>query len=117
MHVLVVDDNSDMRDTLGFLLRAHGVRADCAANGQEALDYLHKKDPPSAIVLDLNMPVMDGWQFRQEQLRVAVFASIPVVLVSSEAGLSEVAGALQVEAYLTKPIEPGSLLDTIRRVV
>jgi CheY-like chemotaxis protein len=95
------------------LLEAEGYRVVCAANGREALDYLHHAELPCLILLDLEMPVMDGWQFRREQSRDPALASIAVVLLSGEDHLDQIANALGVARHLTKPIEFNDLLATV----
>ena len=65
--ILVVEDDEDAREAMVALLQMKGYRAVPAGNGKEALDYLHQAPVPDLIILDLWMPVMDGWQFRREQ--------------------------------------------------
>src|SRR4051812_43717388 len=81
-HILVVEDNAALRQVMRAVLEAAGYRVACAANGREALDSLRAAEPPFVILLDLSMPVMDGWQFRERQRQTAGFASIPVLLLS-----------------------------------
>src|SRR5439155_12456386 len=80
--VLVVEDDTDGRETLAELLEAEGYPVARAANGRQALDYLQRAGPPGLILLDLLMPVMDGYQFRQRQRQDPVLASIPIAVVS-----------------------------------
>jgi len=65
--ILVVDDDFSAREVLTELLRDHGYSVISAADGREALNYLQVASPPGIIVLDLMMPVMDGWEFLQHQ--------------------------------------------------
>ncbi len=113
--VLVIDDDDDIRECLMGYLEDQGFHPVGAANGQRALELL--ADPaqrPSAIVLDLMMPVMDGRMFREAQLGFAAVADIPVVLISAYADLTEVARELKIEDYLAKPIDPDHFLRAIR---
>jgi CheY-like chemotaxis protein len=80
--VLLVDDDSGVRRTLARFLGRDGIPVVEADNGQEALTYLQGGGPVSVIVLDLRMPVMDGFQFRAEQRREPALASIPVIVLS-----------------------------------
>ena len=115
--VLVIDDDEDIRESLMGYLEDHGFRALGVANGKSALDLL--ADPsrrPSAIVLDLMMPIMDGRGFREEQLRLPSLAKIPVVLISAYANLIEVASELGVSDYLAKPIDPRALIAVVREL-
>ena len=81
--ILVVEDDEDAREAMVALLQMKGYRAVPAGNGREALDYLDQAPPPDLIILDLWMPVMDGWQFRSEQMKNPRLADIPVIVVSA----------------------------------
>jgi CheY-like chemotaxis protein len=111
--ILVVEDRADTRDALRFLLQVEGYRVSVAANGREALNYLHNAEPPFVILLDLNMPVMDGWQFRQEQRLDPDLAAIPVILLSADDHLPQTAAALGAAGYFPKPIPFDALLERI----
>ena len=80
--VLLVDDDSGVRRTLARFLGRDGISVVEADNGQQALTYLKEGGAASVIVLDLRMPVMDGFKFREEQRRDSSLASIPVVILS-----------------------------------
>jgi len=112
--VLVVDDDSNTRLTMQALLEAEGYDVACAADGQEALDYLDRVGLPALILLDLAMPVLDGYQFRERQLRNPRWAAVPVILISGDRDLARIAAALGVEAYFRKPVEMGEMLDAVR---
>jgi CheY-like chemotaxis protein len=109
--VLVVDDDSDIREIVADLLVAEGFEVAQADNGRRALDAVatHR---PDAIVLDLMMPVMSGWEFLEERRHSTALGSIPVVIVSA----SEVGTAGDVSAVLSKPFDGRVLLDTLKRV-
>lgn len=109
--ILVVDDDASLREQIVALLRDEGYRTLGAANGREALDVL-ETDTPSLILLDLSMPVMDGWQFLAERERHRTARKAAVVLLS---GMSFIRDAPGVAGFLTKPIRPESLLDYARR--
>ncbi len=116
-YVLVIDDDEDIRESLMAYLEDQGLRPLGAANGQSALDLLADASRrPCAIVLDLMMPIMDGRTFREEQMRLASLAEIPVVLISAYANLTEVASELGVSEYLAKPIDPRALLTVVREL-
>ena len=80
--VLLVDDDSAVRRTLARFLGRDGLAVVEADNGQQALTYLQGGGSASVIVLDLRMPVMDGFKFREEQRRDTSLANIPVILLS-----------------------------------
>src|SRR5687768_13513003 len=85
--ILIVDDNRDLRETLAELLADEGYEAPCCEDGTAALAYLRSaKQPPVLIVLDLMMPVMSGWDFRDQQLADASLRSIPVVGMTANRG-------------------------------
>jgi CheY-like chemotaxis protein len=114
--ILLVEDNSLLRDSVTKLLERAGFAVTAAAHGEEALSRLQDSEKPALILLDLSMPVMDGWQFRRVQAKDARLASIPVVLFSGEEDLTKQAAALQSAAILEKPVEPEKLLRTVRRL-
>ena len=88
-----------------------------AANGREALERLRSGLCPAAIVLDLMMPVMDGWQFRQEQLDDPDLRKIPVVVVSAMGfRLDEVRAQLGDVELVAKPVHWGRLLEALRPI-
>jgi CheY-like chemotaxis protein len=113
--ILVVDDDSDIRDTLTEILGDEGYRVSSARNGREALAFLTAQTRPSLILLDMMMPEMDGWRFRQEQQRNPDIAGIPVVILSAHGNVREAALALGVADYLRKPLRVESLLEIAER--
>jgi CheY-like chemotaxis protein len=115
--ILLVEDDELTRSALAVTLQSQGYTVSCAANGQEAIEQLRQGPLPQLILLDLMMPVMDGWRFRREQTRDPGLASIPVVIVSADSALSERAALLEVSGYLEKPIDPGQLIDAVRQHV
>ena len=113
--VLIVEDDFDLRDALVPVLEYDGHKVVSAANGQEALERLRSMPPPSLILLDLMMPVMNGEQFRAEQLRDPRLASIPVVVVSAHAHAAERAARLGAVGCLRKPLDIDAFLDEVRQ--
>ena len=113
--ILVVEDSVATRQAVRDLLEAEGYGVACAGNGQQALDYLRQDGPPRLVLLDLQMPVLDGWHFCEQQQRTPAWASIPVVLLSAEGDLPQQAACLGVAAYLQKPVEVERLLGVVRR--
>lgn len=114
-HVMVVEDDENVRESMGQLLEEEGYRVSLAENGHEALTRLHTESPPDAIALDLRMPVMDGWEFRARQVRDPNLRLVPVVAISADG--SPEAAAISAQAYLQRPVEAKILLDTIARVM
>jgi len=114
--VLVIDDDADIRGALVDALEDEGYRAMSAANGLEALEVLRiLPTPPSVILLDLMMPVMDGWQFCAEQQRDPLLSKIPVVVVSAIRNVMEEASQVSASAYLRKPFLLKELLEMVDR--
>jgi CheY-like chemotaxis protein len=109
--VLVVEDDPDLRQMLAELLTAEGFVAEVAENGQAALDALSGGLRPRVILLDLMMPVMDGFEFRIVQRSQPAIASIPIVVLTAAA---ERAQPLQAVATLRKPIDFAKLIATLR---
>jgi len=112
---MVVEDDFDIRDTLAQILEAEGYSVSGAANGAEALEVLEKGATPALILLDLMMPVMNGWQFRAEQLKRPELADIPVVVISADAGVGKKAEAIGAADSLKKPVPLETLLDVVSR--
>ena len=81
--LLVVEDDEGARAALGDILDLEGYDVALSANGAEALEYLHNEPLPDLIILDLQMPVMNGWQFRREQNKDAEFAAVPVIVITA----------------------------------
>jgi CheY-like chemotaxis protein len=113
--ILVIEDNDALREVLTEVLQGCGYMVDVVTNGEEAIAYLADHDLPCAILLDLQMPVMNGWDFRKWQQRHAHFAKIPVIIMSGGAhGSQRIYELLRPEAYIDKPIDFGSLLNALQ---
>jgi len=109
--VLIVEDDLDTREMLGRFLELEGYNVETAENGKRALERLGSGVGACVILLDLMMPVMDGWQFRQEQIRDGSLADIPVIVVSA-AGRERLE-KIQANAYLSKPVDLDELLGCV----
>lgn len=101
--VLLVEDDEDIRTDLAAVLEDFGYRVTAVRDGAEALRYLRDADSPCLILLDLMMPVMDGWQLRLELLNDRRLAAIPVVLLSGAGNLATEAASLGAHGFLEKP--------------
>ncbi len=112
--VLVVDDDPAIRDFLSAALKAKGYRVECAWNGREALAKV-RRDPPDAILLDLKMPVMDGWCFLKDRGTLSAACRCPV-LVMSAAGGRHMARELGAKDFLAKPFDLDALLGKVAAV-
>ncbi|HYE73931.1 MAG TPA: response regulator [Blastocatellia bacterium] len=112
--ILLVEDDFDLRDMMTVFLEGEGYDVTAVANGQEAIDFLLRSGRPKLILLDLMMPVMNGWEFRRSQRQDPRLSRIPVVIISADANVREEAVQLGADSYLTKPIEFDALLKIIR---
>ncbi|MEW6055344.1 MAG: response regulator [Bdellovibrionota bacterium] len=103
--ILVVEDDHDIRENMAEFLLSEGYEVRTAANGKEALDLLNTTLAPSMILLDLMMPVMDGFRFRQEQEKDPKIAHIPVVLMTATPQVENTKTRLGAIAFIRKPID------------
>jgi len=114
--ILIVEDDPDLREALGEILRDEGYCVNGASHGGEALALLRgESSRTTLILLDLTMPVMNGWQFRAEQRLDPELSTIPVVVLSAGDRLAEQLGPLGIRDYIGKPIQLPLLLQTIER--
>ena len=103
--ILVVDDDLDIREALGAVLEGAGYRVLLATNGEHALAMLGSGQArPDLVLLDLMMPVMDGWQFRSRQLQDSRLREIPVVIISAGGNVQQKAENLSAVGWLRKPL-------------
>jgi CheY-like chemotaxis protein len=112
--VLVVDDDAAVVRPLARFLELEGFKAVVATNGLEALTYLRGGGTAAVIVLDLRMPVMDGWTFRREQLRDPALAAIPVVVLSGAD--EERVPELSASAAFQKPYDLADVTAAVRQL-
>jgi CheY-like chemotaxis protein len=115
LRLLVVEDDGTILASLSDLLREEGATLVTAANGRDALAILRASAPPDLILLDLMMPVMDGWEFRIAQRADRALAGIPIIAMSADS--SAKARAIAADAYLRKPLDLDGLVASIRRVL
>lgn len=115
MKVLVVDDDYAVLDSMKDVLEDEGYEVFLAANGLEALKELWKGTRPCVILLDLMMPVMNGWEFREVQLRDGGLAAIPTIIVTAHNRAEESAAELKAASCIRKPVRPDALLEAIGR--
>jgi CheY-like chemotaxis protein len=109
--VMVVEDDALIREMVMQVLAGEGFTAIGASNGEEALQHLREEHiHPALILLDLMMPVMNGWQFRAKQLQDPALAGIPVIVMSASDD-----DDVPAEAHVGKPFELEVLLDTVSR--
>lgn len=110
IRVLVVEDDAAIREMTVLLLETQGYATASAANGQAALDYLYHHALPHCMLLDVEMPVMNGSTFRRVQQSDPRLAHIPVIVLSAGRQSEETIAQLQPTAWLHKPFDPPELL-------
>ena len=111
--ILIVDDDADIRDSLREVLEDEGYPIVCVSNGREALDYLKTAtEHPCVILLDLMMPVMDGWQFRREQKADPAIADIPLIVITATGKRPVLIDAAEL---VMKPLDLNRLFEAIER--
>jgi CheY-like chemotaxis protein len=115
--ILVVEDEADIREILCMVLEEHGLHAVGAADGVEALQRLRERSAPELVILDLMMPRMDGWQFRDAQLHDPDLAGIPVLVLSGDGRVPVKAAELHAVGFLRKPVEIDELLSSVEHHV
>jgi CheY-like chemotaxis protein len=114
--ILVADDDDDVRESLVEILNEEGYPAYGARHGREALDKLRSGRPlPCVILLDMRMPVMDGREFRAEQLLDPRLREVPVVVITADAHAVETGAALAATEAMRKPVSLGALLEVAER--
>jgi CheY-like chemotaxis protein len=112
--LLVVDDDTDLREALEEVLRDAGYTVLGAGNGREALEVLARARPlPGLVLLDMMMPVLDGRGFAEEMHAVPEWRGIPVVIFSASAGSANAAREVGACAYLRKPADVEVLVETV----
>lgn len=108
--ILVVEDDAGIRETLSYALELEGYRVVSASNGREGIAALERVHNPCMILLDLMMPVLNGWQFVEAISKVQSYARIPIVILTA---FADTAKSIRADAIIPKPID----LDTLLRAV
>jgi CheY-like chemotaxis protein len=110
--VMIVEDDRDTREMLARFLELEGYLVRQAENGERALEELRRDGNTSVILLDLMMPVMNGWQFRSAQENDPEMSRIPVVVVTAAGPQSEIP-TISADAWVPKPVDFDKLLATL----
>jgi CheY-like chemotaxis protein len=109
--ILVVDDDLAIVATLQVILEIEGYVVETASNGAEALELIAAQ-PPALIMLDMRMPVMDGWTFARELRSRGL--EIPILVMTAARDVRRWAEEISADAYLSKPFELEDLLSAIK---
>jgi two-component system, OmpR family, response regulator VicR len=113
--ILIVDDAPDFCESLAWLLNDEGYKCRVAGNGQQAIDLLGA-ERPNLILLDWEMPVMNGLEFLTKRSRVASLRSIPVLVLSAAVNIEKSATALKA-SFLQKPLDYLGLLSRMKSLL
>jgi len=114
--ILVVEDDPELLEALSGAIEAEGYEVRRARHGLDALGQLRAgRRPPDLILLDLMMPIMNGWQFRHAQRQDSELSRIPVVVVSAKSDSEQHAAWLEADDYIQKPISLDRLLESIQK--
>jgi two-component system chemotaxis response regulator CheY len=118
MRALVVDDSSAMRAVLRMILKKQGFEVVEAKDGLDALQVLQRIEPVDLMLIDWNMPTMNGFELLRNVRADARFAPAKVVMVTTETAVTEMANALAAGAdeYIMKPFTPDVFADKLRLV-
>lgn len=115
--ILIVEDDRDIRDVLAEILSEEGYQVLVAEDGADGLRRLAEGPQPDLILLDLMMPRMDGYQFREEQRKNPAWSAIPLVLLTAGVETSDKITALGALDVVRKPVKIDFLLELIGGVV
>lgn len=114
-YILLIEDDIDISEAVETILKEEGYQIKCAFNGKEALEYLKNTEKtPSLILLDIMMPYMNGYEFREVQLSDPRIKNIPTIILSA-AGKHEETANLSFHETLKKPLDLETLLDVVKR--
>lgn len=109
--ILIADDDDDIRTTVAAILASEGHDVVEARNGMHAMQVLHRDPLPEVIILDILMPVMNGFEFLDRMQHDPRIAKIPVLAVTAHAKVGEIRGVVQV---IRKPFDLDRLLEAVR---
>ncbi len=114
--VMIVEDDRDVRDSVREALEDHGYQTVGASQGKEALELLRSSAArPCIILLDMMMPVMDGWAFRKAQMADPALSSIPVIVLTAHSSASDTARDMGAVGFLRKPLTLQELLTAVKQ--
>jgi CheY-like chemotaxis protein len=111
--ILIVEDDDDIREAISIFLEAEGYRVLGAGNGEEALRLMRSSHKVCLVLLDLFMPVKNGWEFRAEQLDDPDIADVPVIVISADQAARQKAATLGAIDCMVKPIDFDELLGAV----
>ncbi len=114
-HIMLVDDDDDIREIMRLILQSEGYETVDAADGARALELLEHGERPPLILLDMMMPVLSGAEFLRRVKSNAALADIPIVVMSGDTAARTTAQSLGAAGCLAKPVELDTLLEYAHR--
>jgi two-component system response regulator MprA len=116
-HILVIEDDRDVRDAIVDGLEDAGYSVTSAVDGADALSLLDASTIPDLILLDLMMPNMNGYQFRRQQMKRTDLAAIPVAVITAHGSARDHVEKLQVDGSLKKPFKLAELMSVVENIL
>ncbi len=114
--ILVVDDDPTLVKVIQPFLESHNFAITIAHDGEEAIEEIKKK-LPDLIVLDVQMPKMNGYTFIFELKKIPNTARIPIIVLTAKEGMAEIFKIEGVKEYITKPFKPEILLAAVNKLI
>ena len=111
--VMIVEDDPDVRESIVEVLEDNEYCVLGAANGKDALEKLRAGKKPCVILLDMMMPIMDGWEFRALQVKDPELNEIPILVLTAHANIEEATSGMHAAGTLRKPVKLDSLLAAV----
>ena len=116
-NILVIDDDADALYATKKFLNKNGFNVQIAVNGREAMDYVCQDPAPDLILLDMQMPEMDGYTFINELNKMSFRKFIPIIVLSAYSEMERIMLLKGIRTYLVKPVKPEELLEKINDVL
>ncbi len=113
--ILIVEDDASIRELLVEIFESEGYYVDSSTNGLDGIKSL-ENNLPDVILMDVMMPVMNGYEFREEQLKHPLWNSIPVLVMSAQEQSNNKLAEYGLENFIRKPLELNHLLETVREI-
>lgn len=113
-HILLIDDEPDLRECIAELLEGEGYKVTQAENGKAGLEMLKSGELPKIIVLDYMMPVMDGKTFCETAAKDDRVSKIPIILLTAANVPEDISGTMNIAAQLEKPIHIDKFLAAVK---
>ncbi len=112
--ILLVEDDLDIQSVISMVLELDGYKVKLANNGVQALEFLSREKLPDLILLDMRMPIMDGWQFASEFYKI-YGRSVPIIVVTAAADAEQRAIDIQANGWLGKPFDLAVFQDLVKK--